>query len=100
MPAKGAHELPIDEGRDTGVLGPWAEIVRRDQAIDDGIHRCGFGRREEQIAAGHNRRDRIGLVWLPRQHLGHHPRADALGCDQNGGAGEQAPARDAAGMPG
>ena len=74
MPAKGAHELAVDEGRDPGVLGPWAEIVGRDQAIDDGIHRRSFSRREEQIAAGTDRCDRIGFVRTPRQYLGDHPR--------------------------
>jgi hypothetical protein len=71
MAAERAHQLPVDEGRDTGVLGARAEIVGRDQAIDDGIDDCGFSRREEQIATGDDRRNRIGLIdatakpWSP-----------------------------------
>ena len=74
MPAIGTGQLPVDEGGDAGILGAGPELVGRDQAIDDGIDDGGFVGGEEQIAAGHDRRDRIGLVRLPRQHLGDDAR--------------------------
>jgi hypothetical protein len=51
--------LPVDKGGDAGVLGAHAQFIRRNQAIDDGVNNRGFGRREEEIAAGNDRWNRI-----------------------------------------
>ena len=44
MTAIGSGQLPVDEGGDAGILGAGAELIGRNQAIDDGIDDGGFSR--------------------------------------------------------